>query len=136
MKRKKFRVRNNKAKQWIYGPGDEVDLFGETILLGYFMPVSIEDLNDCVALEYIGLKDKYEKEIYEGDIVQTATESEFSADRIWSVNYEEVVWIEQEARFGLKEHRQWGNDRGHFPFNPYEIKIIGNIFDNPELLKL
>lgn len=61
----KFRVYNKKTKKWIYGPHanssiDGVNLFGETIMFGELLSgVSIEDYNECVALQFTGLKDSY-----------------------------------------------------------------------------
>jgi hypothetical protein len=71
MKDIKFRVWNNKTKSWVHGPGEEVNLFGEMILLGGFMNgISVEDLNECLAFQYSGCKDKNDREIYEGESIK------------------------------------------------------------------
>jgi len=114
----KFRVWNNKTQKWQHGGPhchpdlDGVNLFGETILLGGFMEVPLMDLNDCVALQYTGLKDKNDREIFEGDIVKTGV-------LVGPVEFRNCSFLFD----------------GHPLFNYYEsISVIGNMFENPELL--
>lgn len=77
--------------------------------------------------QYTGLKDKNSKEIYEGDIVNykfTAIE----VPEIFKVCFDEIC-----ARFTLKDKEGvcWG-------VGQYDMakrsEIIGNIYENPELL--
>ena len=74
-------------------------------------------------LQCTGLKDKNGKEIYEGDLI-----SESSSDAY------EVVWQSHSLRWTL---HSTGADKGyremHFD-NTYNYEIIGNIYENPELL--
>ena len=129
----KFRIYNNKQNKWVHGPGNEVNLFGETILFGAFMNnVPTEELNDCVALEYTGLTDKNGKEIYEGDILMYKTGSIPTTGVIGQVLYEadEGGYIFQWERKGPNQH--------HINLNcdvAFESVIVGNILENPELLK-
>lgn len=70
-------------------------------------------------MQYTGLHDKNGKEIYEGDILKITYK--LSGKTIIS----SVRWAN--AKFKptrLSEHNQ------------YEIEIIGNIYQNPELLKV
>ena len=123
----RFRVYNTKQNKWVHGPGNEVDLFGETILLGGFMQkVPTLELNDCVALQYIGLTDSNGKDIYEGDIIEFP--NNIDAYRISFIKFNN------------------GSFYVHYPDHNYELiasslsngwymKVIGNIFENKELLK-
>lgn len=84
-------------------------------------------INEDVTLQqYTGLKDKNGKEIYEGDIV--------SARGNGNRKYE-IIW--QDGGLG----HWWINDikkdlvPNHIPINLNLIEIIGNIYENPELLE-
>ena len=87
--------------------------------------------------EYTGLKDKNEKEIYEGDIVKINAHSYdfgFEKDRIGEIRF-------IEGCFGfykqLSEKKYLFNElsteSGYGELEYYEV--IGNIYDNPELLE-
>ena len=93
-----------------------------------------EVLEDCnnkqerfVALQYTGLHDKNGKEIYEGDIISNGYEKCI------------VVWIEEYAGFMLKlinkeyEDKEWTNPMIDLR---KDDEVIGNIYDNPELLEV
>lgn len=121
----KFRVWNKRTNQWVHGPGYEVNLFGEMILLGGFMMgISLDDLNHCVVLQYTGVKDKNNKEVYEGDIIQCI-----------DLNYL-IEWNDYQGKWVARcpYYRQY-----HHPTLEHflEIKsciVIGNIMENPELI--
>ena len=72
-------------------------------------------------MQYTGLKDKNDKEIYEGDIVLT-NEAGWSGAITWNNNY--CGFIIQDKHGGFSIEPQWG-----------ECEVIGNIYENPELLK-
>lgn len=131
----KFRVFNKKTNQWVHGPNNEVNLFGEMILLGGFMlGVSIEDLNDCVVLQYIGLIDQDGKEIYEGDILRV-NNNYISVIRFGKYRNDEGVLC---YGYFVQFNEFYGCDIIQYInfFQSYEkLEIVGNIFDNPELLK-
>lgn len=89
--------------------------------------------------QYTGLTDKNGRKIFEGDIVKGVA---YSTD---FVGY--IVWIDAIAGFGVRyfnkhgEPTAWENSsilkaiqRWKQP-NEFQAETIGNIFDNPELLK-
>jgi uncharacterized phage protein (TIGR01671 family) len=80
--------------------------------------------DEYVVQQFTGEYDKNKKEIYEGDIIRSYSE-EFIND-----NYEaEVVFVDAafHSKINKKEYAGlWSGD---------DIKVIGNIFEHPELLK-
>lgn len=70
--------------------------------------------------QYTGLTDKNGKKIFEGDIVEFQEE------------YGCIEYHDKEAKFVVK-YDAGICDFDHIPVN--EVEVIGNIHDNPELLK-
>ena len=74
-------------------------------------------LSGCILMQYTGLKDKNGKEIYEGDIVK------------WSNSVNSGV-------YEIKWFRTGFSSNGLPLFNDDVVEVIGNIYENPELLAL
>lgn len=83
------------------------------------------DEKDFIPLQYTGLKDKSGKEIYEGDIVREDLEN---TGRDNERRYK-IVW----SGMGLTFENWEGEYITSDDFEQSEV--IGNIYENPELLK-
>lgn len=74
--------------------------------------------------QYTGLTDKNGVKIFEGDIVKGKVNTLYG----YRVAKAGVIYDTVRARFAIKYYGESKNI-------PFECEIIGNIYDNPELLK-
>lgn len=121
----KFRGQESENKKWVYGFYQEYPKGYVHIQNEYndWFPV----LPDTVG-QYIGIKDKNGREIYEGDIIEVCTFG-FNPERFIT----EVIY--EKCAFRLKNGRNMFYC-GQSDFTKMDdAKVIGNIFDNPEFLK-
>ena len=87
--------------------------------------------------QYTGLTDKKGKKIFEGDIVKAIISiNDYSRDRVRKEEgIYEIKYHTEHCYFYLAKE---GNNLlfdGNWRYYLYEIKVIGNIHDNPELLE-
>lgn len=81
-----------------------------------------------------GKKDKASREIYEGDIVKLKTHEDFG-DRFGQYIFLEVYYHDESASFRLSRDKGTGLYRTFSNLRSEDIEVVGNIFQNPELLK-
>lgn len=139
MREIKFRGYFKRANKWVYGFLN-IDLYKTIFSIITPMPSDIQKETAVVKEsigQYTGLKDKNDNEIYEGDIViwtkrqytdcsRTEIEGEFLA--IGTISWYETIW-------GMRTP-----DGNYYLLMPFHLEtdvfeVIGNIYENPELLK-
>ena len=109
--------------------------------------VSYRKFNDIELMQYTGLKDKNEKEIYEGDVVKLVhTGIEISADRLEDlkrfvgiIKYENGIFKIVKTEKSLIESKYFEMEQKKvseiFIYSKlYDLEVVGNIYENPELL--
>lgn len=145
MRQIKFRGKSIETGQWVYGSLLQMQS-GSSIL--------VEDIDAKLYDEYkvipdtvgqfTGLYDKDGREIYEGDILRFPTKDKWEEKNFVSF---EVFFHDNDC---CERHIGWQMNRIHFqgnicgtgrdpqfkPSTTAQMVVIGNIHDNPELLKM
>jgi uncharacterized phage protein (TIGR01671 family) len=114
--RGKTKYSDNSKETWIYG--DLVQIINR---IKIFDSVFSWDVRPETVGQFTGLSDKKGDEIYEGDVVKWIDSSR--RERIDFVEWKNGGMILRNGKYAV----------GVYLFN--DLEIIGNIHDNPELLK-
>mgnify|MGYP001605604076 FL=1 len=89
---------------------------------------SLERLNDLEVMQFTGLKDRNDGEIYEGDVVRRYSKSDSKEKPLVEPLVMQVYWNENGCGWSL-ESKAWTMALSNLCI----IEVIGNIYSNPEL---
>lgn len=105
------------------------DIWGDNTEYIYYDGEDYEVIPETVG-QYTGLNDKNGKKIFEGDIVKTKKYGKIIGhSNVADFDIFQVVY--KSAVFRLENHNRGFNLVG----NGADYEVIGNIYDNPELLE-
>lgn len=129
----KFRGKRFDNGQWAYG-NLIIDDSGNCEIVDYKNNQEIRyDVRGETIGQFTGLCDKSWKEIYEGDIVKT---KEYGIDIPNGVFCSNVAGCDNfSVDYINGGFRLLNNQRGFLLCKGNHLEVIGNIYDNPELLK-
>ena len=146
MREIKFRGKRIDNGEWIYGEkltrnnktfiipiedDEDVITIGATRLLIY----TFEEVDPKTVGQYTGLKDKNEKEIYEGDVVQIKDDWDeygWKAGLVGNIIFKDFFFgisLASEQKPGTRYTVYMEVNKGK------DVEVIGNIYENPNLIK-
>ncbi|MEK5524121.1 YopX family protein [Heyndrickxia sp. FSL W8-0423] len=134
----KFRVWDKTKKCWLDYDEIFIDQEGEVFLIeernwAYQSLMHKENITDKVeVVQYTGLKDKNDKEIYEGDVLLFNNDYPNAQKMDWKcvVKYRKGSFVCEYPKDGVYNHF----DSWNVPKVTWEV--IGNIYENPSLLEV
>ena len=131
-----FRGKDRMGGEWVYG-----DLYQErhsdgTIKTTIVQPLSVYNVDPDTVGQYTGVVDTNGKQIYEGDIVGYTDRSTGKTSVLGVVRWsrEGCFYINTDSIHNYNTENS-GANLGHMMPSHRSLTIIGNIHDNPEMIK-
>lgn len=138
----KFRAWDNKNKRLVrfdvrklvgHWSGDIFDYETQEVIAHETSIGETTLISDAPLMQYTGLKDKNGVEIYEGDILRNNKHCDQAVEVYWKgCEIADDNWI----KFGEWGFRKAESDaRVNYAIYQHAVEVIGNIHENPEILR-
>lgn len=124
-----FRGKRKDNGEWVYGDFQLHSLQCFIIERGTLKRYKV--IPETVG-QFTGLTDKNGKKIFEGDIVEGHCHSQ------WSRRLQRCVVAYERDSFEARHYVMQGSEKRYYTYKVLfskDVEVIGNIYDNPELLK-
>ena len=127
-----FRGKRTHNGEWVYGDfvrGNERKSLRDSIFVYDSETQSFNDyeINPSTLGQYTGLTDKNGKRIFEGDIAKVLQGKDKD---IAYVGFENGAFMLYPKTGNIYERTLW-----EYWYNDWDVEVVGNITDNPELLE-
>lgn len=134
MRNIKFRGQMPNSNQWIFF--DVIEYFKNDDM-PKFLEYQMKNIG-----QYTGFKDFDGKEIYEGDILEYVHYARLENKRIEIVEFDEKCggWYVHKKADALcnvlfeQHNEEWQKSKNYKPSQKHKVRIIGNIYENKELI--
>ena len=130
----KFRAWDKRFSEFVedFFVSEDGKIYKKSTDTGYGIAISRETSDEVILMQSTGLKDKNGKEIFEGDILIVS--DEHSWVEVVSYNQGKAMFVTEEINREFKVPETPLYDL--FNTNIFKFEIVGNIYENPELLEV
>ena len=124
-----FRGKITDTKEWIEGVAFPHDNNKVTMLSQHPMDGSLvgKEIDPETVVQFTGLTDKNGVKVFEGDVVRCVSR----------LDYANMIVIFEDGEFRMvkcEDYKTYTTGKGYFSVRCFHKEVIGNIYDNPELL--
>ena len=128
-----FRGKRLDTGEWVEGGFAQIDLTTRIVGQGILVDAIHYIVDPATIGQFTGILDRNGNRIFEGDIVE---QNWYDYDEPSDDSFGEVMFCEYDSSFSVMDkEKDWFVPLGRCHAYHWEAEVIGNIHDNPELMK-